>query len=147
MGYSIMTVFNKLEHKKMLEFLNNNFLDWDQLSTLENYVRGPTDDVSYGPETGLVIGFDYGGACQETDIAYAYRICYWMARITGKKTVLYDGDEEWNLDDLGVDEIGFRRLKKFEVWFSPLKRRKYDKIVKNELKRLTQKWSHEFEQR
>ena len=143
MGYSIMTEFDKKTHKKMLAFLDLNFNEWGKLTGDEFTYRGPTDDVSYGGKSKYVIGFDYSSwAGQHVDTAYCFRICYWMAKMTGNDSVLYDGCERWELEKLRVDEIGFKKLMvpEFGWILSSKEQYKYNLIIKKELERLTTQW-------
>ncbi|MHC4315627.1 MAG: hypothetical protein ACYSW3_24550 [Planctomycetota bacterium] len=140
MGYSIMTTFTKKNKDNMLNFLEKNFREWNQLSGEENTYRGPTDDVSYSGNLKILIGFDYSSwAGQTPAVAYIFRICYWMAAITQQRFVMYDGDEKWWLSELGVDEFGFKNLANYEAHLYEYERKKYNKIIKKELRRLTLK--------
>ena len=143
MGYSIMTTFTKSNQKKMFKFLENNFRDWT-LSKDGNVFRGPTDDVSYNGNLKILIGFDYPSwAGQTPGVAYAFRICYWMAKMTGRNYVVYDGCERWLLTQLGVDEIGFKPLLGAEIGYDSKNEKKYNKIIKSELQRLTKEYHKE----
>jgi hypothetical protein len=140
-----MTTFTKKNKDNMLNFLEKNFREWNQLSGEENTYRGPTDDVSYSGNLKILIGFDYSSwAGQTPAVAYIFRICYWMAAITQQRFVMYDGDEKWWLSELGVDEFGFKNLANYEAHLYEYERKKYNKIIKKELRRLTQKYKQEL---
>jgi hypothetical protein len=143
MGYSIMTVFdNSVIHKEMLEFLENNHRKWSQLNGLKNdYVRGPTDDVSYGPDDPetLVIGFDYisGG---DLEVHYAYTVCSWMARRIKIDSLLYDG-RDINVLPEDCDTIGYYPVRKL-LFGHPdeLHLEVGNRIIQEELTRLFNLW-------
>jgi hypothetical protein len=144
MGYSIMTTFTKKNQIKMLKFLENNFRDINQISDEENTYRGPTDDVSYNGRLKILIGFDYSSwAGQTFGVAYIFRICYWMATMTERDYVVYDGDDRWLLSELKINEFGFKDLLDCEASLDKKHRKKYNKIIKTELQRLTELYKKE----
>ncbi len=172
MGYSISAKFPSEELRdEVLAFLDKNFRDWVTLLGLSDeveYVRGPTDDVSYGLDNIPLIGFDF--STTNTAVQYAYRICTWMAVLISQlkncdacalrldcltrpdcplECINYDGCEDIPLEEFKeLDEIGFYPLTKRNIflrWLEDKDLPKFNKLVKNELQRLTDLWRQEDE--
>jgi len=154
MGYSIMTFFeDEAVHVKMLKFLDSEYRPWEKIGKKEGIPteRGPTHDVAYGPDdqSWRVIGFDFvcGGVIE---VAYVYRICQWMAVMTGEMQILYDGEDVQKLthkkgskDPISVTKDGFSLVRDYEcayMFFGSGQRGKNDVIIKQELQRLTKGW-------
>jgi hypothetical protein len=165
MGYSIMTPFKNAEERdKMFDFLTKNFVDMDKLLGTEGkwrYTGGPykNEDIGYGPNSKVeVIGFNYNSG--DIDREYAFQMCYWMAKMYGRKKmfkelkekreyIIYDGcddvvliSEGQKLEDtdyICTNEIGFhqKKLNAFDIlggW------KQYYNKIHEELKRLTGLW-------
>jgi hypothetical protein len=167
MGYSITSRFPNVKVKdQVLSFMEEHFRTWEELvKTKPTFsVRGPTDDVSYGPDDTPVIGFDYSGGDEE--VQYCWRVCAWMAIIGTSQTqscdecdlrvdcmtqstcklevVNYDGQEDCPISNFTeVDEMGFWPLNKralLSLFARGRKARRFDHVVKKELQRLTELW-------
>ena len=112
MGYSLMAnIRSKKAKKDMLEFLEKNFNPpkdvTEKLDIYVDYLRGPTDDLSYKNGRKNVIGFDYSSLNEETR-NFLYSVCVWIARMIGRKIkvdgieydqIVYDGYSVWVLCD------------------------------------------------
>ena len=112
MGYSLMAnIRSKKARKDMLAFLDKNFNPskdiTDKLDMHIDYLRGPTDDLSYKNGRKNVIGFDYTCLNSETN-HFLYCMCVWIARMVGRKIevdgvkydqIVYDGYSVWVLCD------------------------------------------------
>ena len=156
-----MTPFEEEKQQKMLKFLAEHFKSLNGLTGEKKYVylRGPTDDLSYGAdEEKFVIGFDYSGS--DFDRAYAHRMCTWMALMDGKRKsfegrdlpfIIYDGCEDIavvqkkiskSIDHTVVDEDGFYPLER-DMAMLPIESAEFSRInsiMKTELQRLTEKY-------
>jgi hypothetical protein len=157
MGYSIMVEFKNVNTRdKMLQFLSNNLKSFNEMvkERLE-YVRGPTDDPSYG-KSGHLIGFDFS-LSSDLQSRIANLICYWMIKQVPNSRFWYDGNETWAVPE-DCDEHGFHSLARLEMimaerskgglttfYYKPLIKaiKHYDQDVHNELKRLTRLWKHQ----
>jgi hypothetical protein len=157
-GYSIMVEFQNIKIRdKMLKFLIANLKPFNEMVKEElEYVRGPTDDLSYG-KSGHLIGFDFS-LSGDLQSVVAYLICYWMIKRIPDSTFWYDGDETWPVPK-ECDEHGFHSLAQLEIkmmerakkslqmfFYKPLIKsiQKYDQDVHNELKRLTLLWDNQL---
>ena len=164
MGYSVFVEFESVEDKeKMLRFLDKNFRKWSELVGGEDYLRGPTDDVSYRGNYSrkLILGFDYSAGVERE---YAHVVVEWMASMFGRlvdrdkleedyrkclkpgkyRCWVYDGHE---LCPARVDESELvEKLK--EIYIDSLGQEHgvdYIGVLVSELRRLKKLWKEENE--
>ena len=160
MGYSIMVEFPDTETRdKMFEFLTNNLtLPYKLLGNDISYCRGPVIDPAYSNDRALarnlLIGFDFT-LSGDIESRIAYLLCYWMMKRVMLCKFWYDGIDQWDIPE-ECDEYGFHSLSRLEekqaqkhpptvryIVFDPLIKdiSKYNDVVHNELKRLTELWN------
>ena len=160
MGYSIATPVRSHKLKeKMFTFLEEHYRSWSQIMKYEDeYVRGPTDDLSYDQGT-CRIGFDYG-ALGDPERCYIFSILTWISIKVGKRKsfkkiggsflyYVYDGFDSIPIlfesvgkkeyDQFIVNKYGYPMKTKM-LTIEPKKNGKWEKIIKDELQRLDNLW-------
>lgn len=170
MSYSVMTAFKDTEIRdKVFDFLKQNFRDIDVVlgDSEQELTYGPckNEDISYKGETKKpLIGFNYASGA-EFYKEYEFQLCYWMAKMAGKKILLkevnrkneyiiYDGCEKWfllkegeelkNKDYVATDDIGFHKLhRRIYSYLSESEIVSVETKIYNELQRLTNLWKAE----
>lgn len=170
MGYSISVRFPTPELKdRVYKFLFDHFRNWYNLTgqhqTDACYIE-EDDDVAYAPKEFPIIGFNFTSTT--VGVEYAWRICTWMAKLIERHRndcdrctarleclttetchlakVNYDACEDIPLNTFhDIEEDGFFPMSKKRLeWLffeAPMERSKnFNKIVKEELQRLTTLW-------
>ncbi len=142
MGYSIMVQFSSRRRMdRMYNFLKENFKEWDKLAGVANryssgVLRG--GELSYGGGRKWVVGFDYNASAAEG--YYIWAVCVWMAKVTGKEYVLYDGEERMPLSEFSFDSEGFYRPSDSELAWMLVDYGEKMALVVPELRRLGKLW-------
>jgi hypothetical protein len=159
MGYSVgVYIKDRKLRNEVMRFLGREYHPWCKLSKGEtyiekgviqhyneqNYLRGPTTDLSY-ISNKQHIGFDYHGG--EPDRYYAHMILRLVARWVGRKTIRYDVNPKDQIPikgivacNLGADEYKRKRVFYNYMDFNEPYYVEAKKIIDRELKRLNIAW-------
>lgn len=116
MGYSIVVSLPDTKTRdRVLAFLEKNMTPIHELiGEGSQYVRGPTDDPSYGNDdlADRTIGFDFSTS-MNWQSRVAYRLCYWIVRQVPGSLFWYDGYDQQEIPE-ECDEHGFVRMDDIE---------------------------------